>query len=73
MQGTDGGAGGASLAEAFTREHHEIDAGIEAYLAATERDPAVAPHRCTARWRRCGATSTSRRRSSSRACRRDRS
>lgn len=28
-----------SLADAFTREHHEIDAGIEAYLASTEEDP----------------------------------
>lgn len=28
-----------SLAEAFTREHHEIDAGIEAYVAAAEADP----------------------------------
>ena len=31
--------GEVSLAEAFTREHHQIDAGIEAYLAS-EADPA---------------------------------
>ena len=49
--------GGLSLAAAFTREHHEIDA-IEAYLAATSR-AAAAPHRCEERWRRCAATSTS--------------
>lgn len=27
-----------SLADAFTREHHEIDAGIEAYVNSTEPD-----------------------------------
>ena len=27
-----------SLAEAFTREHHEIDEGIETYVASTETD-----------------------------------
>lgn len=30
--------GSASLADAFTREHHEIDAGIEAYLGDAEGD-----------------------------------
>lgn len=28
-----------SLADAFTREHHEIDAGIEEYLVSQESDP----------------------------------
>jgi len=27
-----------SLADAFTREHHEIDAGIEAYVNSAESD-----------------------------------
>ncbi|GAA1415261.1 hemerythrin [Glutamicibacter uratoxydans] len=31
----------ASLAEAFTREHHEIDAGIEEYLNSEENDAAT--------------------------------
>ena len=31
-----------SLAEAFTREHHQIDAGIEEYLASQEALPARA-------------------------------
>lgn len=30
--------GSTSLADAFTREHHEIDAGIEAYLDDAEGD-----------------------------------
>ena len=33
------GGEGASLAAAFTREHHEIDTGIERYLASEEPDP----------------------------------
>ncbi|HAY44287.1 MAG TPA: hemerythrin [Micrococcaceae bacterium] len=28
-----------SLAEAFTKEHHEIDAAIEKYMATTREDP----------------------------------
>lgn len=32
-------AGEVSLAEAFTREHHQIDAAIEEFLASTEPDP----------------------------------
>jgi iron-sulfur cluster repair protein YtfE (RIC family) len=42
MTTTDDGE--LSLAEAFTREHHEIDAGIEEYLAAERGDgPRPAP------------------------------
>ncbi|BAU95424.1 hypothetical protein N24_1162 [Corynebacterium suranareeae] len=32
-------AGKVSLAQAFTVEHHEIDAGIEQFLADTDPDP----------------------------------
>lgn len=32
-------SGEVSLAQAFTVEHHEIDAGIERYLADTDADP----------------------------------
>ncbi len=32
---------GVSLADAFTHEHHAIDAGIEEYLASTQPDPLV--------------------------------
>ena len=39
MHTTSRGEEEPSLAAAFTREHHEIDAGIEAYLAATEPEP----------------------------------
>ncbi|PRB67549.1 hemerythrin domain-containing protein [Arthrobacter sp. MYb213] len=32
-------APGGSLAEAFTKEHHEIDVAIEKYMASTHDDP----------------------------------
>ena len=34
---------GTALAEAFTREHHEIDAGIQAYLDGLDSGGSVAP------------------------------
>jgi hemerythrin-like domain-containing protein len=36
---------GVDLAEALTREHHEIDAGVEAYLAGLDAGGDVAPLR----------------------------
>ena len=48
-----------SLAAAFTAEHHDIDAGIEQYLADTAApDRANAQCHCKMPWLPCAATFT---------------
>ncbi|WP_284255776.1 hypothetical protein [Pseudolysinimonas kribbensis] len=54
-----------SLSDALTREHRDIDGGIEAFVADLDRD-VVTPEPLRGRSTRCGGTSTSRRSSCSR-------